>query len=77
MLAAHWPFPRQLSVSAQQLPTMHCEQGVPPGSRLHVPASTGGVPQFEPLQTRPTQHCELDWHVEPGGRQEPAPQSPF
>jgi len=77
MLPAHCSLLRQFSVSEQQLPTMHCEHGVPPGSRLQEPASKTGMPQFEPLQTSPTQHCAVFWHVDPGGKQEPAPHSPF
>jgi len=77
MLDAHCGLPRQFSVCAQQLPTMHCEHGVPPGSRLHAPASTGGTPQWPPLHTRPTQHCGLLTQFDPVGKHEPAPQMPF
>jgi hypothetical protein len=46
MLFAHWPLFRQVSVSLQQLPTMHWVHGVPPGSSEQLPPSTGGgLPQ--------------------------------
>lgn len=76
MLDAQGAFPRQFSVCEQHEPTMHCEQGVPPGSRLHEPASASGRPQLLPLHTRPVQHCELCVQLDPGGKQEPAPQTP-
>ena len=77
MLAAHCTSLRQFSVCAQQFPTMHWLQGVPPGSSEQLPASIGGTPQCPPTHTRPTQHCGLLMQFEPGGRHAPAPQAPF
>jgi hypothetical protein len=78
MLEAQLKSLRQFSVGSQQLPMMHWLQGVPPGSREQLPASTGGgAPQWPPLQTRPTQHCGELEQFEPGGRQEPVPQRPL
>lgn len=77
MLDAHAPFARQFSVCVQHEPTMHCEQGVPPGSRLQEPASPGATPQCPPLQVRPVQHCALFWQLDPGGKHEPEPQMPL
>src|SRR5262245_21462301 len=76
MLIAHCVEPRHASVSEQQLAMMHWLHGVPPGSSEHGPESMVGVPQCCPEQTRPTQHCEVSWHVEPGGRHVPVPQTP-
>jgi len=77
MLPAHAGFARHVSVSAQQLPTTHWLQGVPPGSSEQVPASSGGSPQCPPLQTSPTQHWAVVWQFDPGGRHAPDPQTPF
>jgi hypothetical protein len=77
MLEAHAAFPRQVSVSAQQLPTTHWLHGVPPGSRPQLPASSGELPQWPPLQMSPTQHCSVVWQFDPGGRHAPDPQTPF
>ena len=64
---------RQFSVSMQQLLTMHWLQGVPPGSREQLPASTG-LPQWPPLQVKGAQHCDATLPLEPSGRQLPSPQ---
>jgi hypothetical protein len=73
MLEAQEKLLRHISVWLQQLPMMHWLHGVPPGSREQLPASMGGMPQWPPLQVRPTQHWPLFWHEEPGGRHPPVP----
>lgn len=77
MLPAQPPSLRQSSVWLQQLAMMHWLQGVPPGSSEQLPASIGGMPQCPPLQVKPTQHCSLLMHDEPGGKHDPAPQRLF
>lgn len=67
---------RQVSVASQQFPTMHWLHGVPPGSSVQVPASTGGLPHVVPLHMRPTQHSLGPVQLDPGGKQLPDPQMP-
>lgn len=77
MSLAHWTSPTQASVCGQQAPMMHWLHGVPPGSSVHAPESGSAVPQWPPVQVRPTQHCAGLLQLEPGGRQLPLPQIPL
>lgn len=65
---------RHISVSVQQLLTMHWLQGVPPGSSEQLPASMG-LPQWPPVHTSGLQHWLLLRQEEPWLRQLPSPHS--
>jgi hypothetical protein len=56
---------------------MHWPHGVPPGSRLHVPPSASGMPQWPPSHTRPTQHWLAVVQFDPIGRHVSLPQTLF
>jgi hypothetical protein len=75
-LLAQAPSARQFCVCMQQFATMHWLHGVPPGSMVQVPASTG-IPQRPLSQIRPPQHCWAVLQFDPMGRHVWFPHTPL